>query len=508
MSGEPYSFESFRSNTWHFLTGRVASGGLSFCILLLLVRVLPLDQYGAYVAFTAVMELVLSLSGLGLPWVVSRYLPEFRLQAAADRCRWLIWRSTAWVLAVLVLVCAVLVGLAPTLLQGGHLQPFTFEFQLYALLAVLEGVSRHFREGVLGALMQQAQARAGLVLRQLLFLSALVAQHFSHGLSLRAVVVGELVACAVALLLTGWHMRTMLQALASWVAHDTPVSQLGFAAMWRTGAQMFAAHLLSMPYQPASLLLLLQRYSGLEAAALFGFVRSVYEQLCRYLPTALLFALIKPKLVAAAVNGASPAQLLGNAAFITRLSLFFTMPLLAFMGVAGPGALWALAGGRLHEASPVLLAMTVLVVVYGQRQLLEVCAVALNASRACLGAAVLSLSALLVAALAFQCGLAVWACILTLAAGQVAFTAGLQHLLGARLVGPAAWQADAKIMLGGAVAALLALAVGPLATGLPALALQLAICCLVALPLAWMLRPFTLAERDRLNAFIGRRVFP
>ncbi len=507
MSRDPYSFESFRSNTWHFLTGRVVSGVLSFCILMLLVRALPLAEFGAYVALTAATELLLSLSGMGLPWVVSRYLPEYRLQGSADKALWLVRHSTAWVLGILVLSCCVLTGSAALLLQGGNLQPYRTEFQLYMLLAVLEGLSRHFRDGVLGALMQQAQARAAQVLRQALFLGALLVLHFGQGLSLLAVVLSELLACTTALLLTSWHLRTLFGSLGGWVqaAPDKPVAT--FAKLWRTGAQMFAAQLLSTPYQPASLLLLLQWHSGLEATALFGFLRSIYEQLCRYLPTALLFSLIRPKLVAAAVNGAGPVQMLGNAAFITRLSLFFTMPLLAFMAVAGPQALQLLAGGRLQTASPVMLAMTALVVVYGQRQLLEVCAVALNASRACLAAAALSLAALAVAAAAFHAGLAVWACIATLAAGQLIFTTALQRLLGGGgLPGPGL--AHAKMALAGAIAAAAALASGVWVTGWLGLALQLSVCCLVALPLAWMLRPFTPAERERLNAFLGRRILP
>ncbi|MGQ9686347.1 MAG: hypothetical protein ACUVT2_08595, partial [Thiobacillaceae bacterium] len=75
---DPYSAAALRRGTWHFLSGKVVSGLLTFTILLALVRLLPVAEYGAYVGLIAAAELVYALGGLGLPWAAARFVPEAR----------------------------------------------------------------------------------------------------------------------------------------------------------------------------------------------------------------------------------------------------------------------------------------------------------------------------------------------------------------------------------------------------------------------------------------------
>ena len=81
MSASPYSSDVLKRSALHFLTGKAISAALTFLIVLWLVRLLPVAEYGAYVTLVAGMELTFGLSGLGLSWMAVRYLPEYRLHA-------------------------------------------------------------------------------------------------------------------------------------------------------------------------------------------------------------------------------------------------------------------------------------------------------------------------------------------------------------------------------------------------------------------------------------------
>ncbi|MDP1535439.1 MAG: oligosaccharide flippase family protein, partial [Rubrivivax sp.] len=87
----------------HFLTGKAVSGMLTLIILLLLVRVLTVEEYGIYVILVAGMELLLAVTSLGLPWTVARYLPEFRLRASGKMLAHFVWQAMALISLFLVI---------------------------------------------------------------------------------------------------------------------------------------------------------------------------------------------------------------------------------------------------------------------------------------------------------------------------------------------------------------------------------------------------------------------
>jgi hypothetical protein len=80
-----------RNSIWYFLTGKVVSAVMTFFILFWVVRLLTLEEYGVYITLVPGMELVIAISGLGLPWLAARYLPEYRLHASGSLIQRLAW---------------------------------------------------------------------------------------------------------------------------------------------------------------------------------------------------------------------------------------------------------------------------------------------------------------------------------------------------------------------------------------------------------------------------------
>ncbi|WP_374588143.1 hypothetical protein [Ideonella dechloratans] len=511
MAFDPYSGAALKRAVLQFLTGKVLSALLTFITLLWLVRLLPLEAYGAYVTVLAASEIGLAMANLGLPWLANRLLPDARLNGSADDVRhiaWLLARRAAW--------ASLAVSLAFALSVPWYARSAGMVAQLGAVwggvaLLFAESWGRFLRDSVLGPLMLQAEGRACLVLRQLLLLAG-IALGLQGGPPSAALAVGaEALAAAASLLLALVLLWRRLGQLR--MARDDAPSWQPPAVrdQWRWALHMYAAQVVSLAFAPQLLLNLLQATAGAGPAAVFGFLRQLYEQVSRYLPATLLFGVIRPRLVAAYVGAEGLPGLVAGANLAGKLSLFVLGPLLAWVAVGGNTLVSLLSGGKFNEAGPQLLAFMLALLPFSQRQLLETVAATVGHATSCLRAAWVGLFALPVTALALWWGAGTWAALGGVFLGQACYGAALLHGLR-RAVGYRADTAGGWRVL--ASAALAALFVAWPAQALlgqwsaPAALLPMGGLVLTAyLLLAAWIRPFTASERGRLNGFLGRRLF-
>ena len=155
----PYGNARVRTALAHFLVGRAATALLAFATLLLLVRVLPVAEYGAFVGLMAARGVLGLLASLGLDGMSARFLPELRIRGEEAALA----RVTAGILATWSLVLAAMgVGfwLAPAaLLVPLHLESWAAVAPLFAALVVVGGVA-NFAGGLLEALLLQRASQA------------------------------------------------------------------------------------------------------------------------------------------------------------------------------------------------------------------------------------------------------------------------------------------------------------------------------------------------------------
>lgn len=509
MSRDDYSAGALRVGTWHFLTGKLASATLTVIALLWAVRLLPVDEYATYVTMFALVEFSLVVGNFGLPWMASRYIPEYNLKAGLSALRRLCLQLLAVQILALLLVAGPLALAVPLL---GLASASTGQAGLVLALCTMllsEGVGRFVRDSQLSPLMMQRAARTSLVARQLLLVLGIAAMAL---LDLRSAQVLFLVECAASLVSTGLALEALRRRLrplpdasserapaADWRQHDT-------RAQYAVALRMYGAHLMSLPYSPLVLLHFVQRLAGTEAAALYGFLRLVHDQVARYLPAMLLFSLIRPKLMAGFVQGGF-ADLNRNAVLCGKLSLFVLCPVLAAVAVGGDAVVRLLSSGRFTGDGWVLLGFILALVPYSQRQLLESVAVAAGVSRLCLMASTLSAVALPLTLMLWPSPFGVATALATMVLGHGLF----DLLLSASLRRSVGFRGDLAGALKLTVATLMATAAGWALTTLRAGdAWQMAAAALAAisfLAASWVIKPFTPEERDRVNGFVRRKVF-
>ncbi len=506
MNGEPYSGAALKQSAWHFLSGRAASAVLTFIILLWVVRLLPVAEYGAYVTLVAALELAIAISTLGLPWMASRYLPEYRLHASGAILIRYTRQLMALLVSVLVLAGLLLLVSLKWLLATVDMLPYEDAARLYLLMLVAEGFGRHLRESALGPLLKQGIAQISLVMRNLVLLLLLGMALVARPVHLRDVVVAELVAATVAAVIALGGLIHYLRQHRD-LRGESGWTEPAWQDMWHTARHMYFSQMITLAYSPQVFLILIRRYLGVEATAAFGFLRSLYEQVSRYLPATLLFSLIRPKLVASYVGQGGIDELSRNANLAGKLSLFVLMPLVVFVGLGGQELINLLAGGKFPHTGGYLFGFMLALIPFSQRQIVETVAVTSGLSQLCTVAAALSVLMLPLTYVLLEAGLGLWAPIFGMGAGNLLFN--MVILLGiARLM---AYHPDMvgfiKLMLASLATYLFAWFMPLPESGLCGLASVAAFTLASYLIASYFIRPFAQAERDRINRHLTRGLF-
>jgi len=506
VSISPYSSAALKRSAVHFLTGKVVSALLSLIILFWLVRLLTIEEYAVYFLLVAGMELALAITSLGLPWVAARYLPEFRQYASGMLLARFVWQVIARISLLLIAGTLLLLMVMPWLLPQEYMQ-YIDVARLYLLLLLLEGLSRRIREGILEPLMQQRRAQISLVVRNLallLLISIIAVQGEVH---LHHVVLAECAASMLGALLVLLGMVQHLRGLRCNLLGREGWQPPNWPEMWRIARHMYFSHLITLTYSPQTFVFLIQRYLGVEATALFGFLQKLFMQISNYLPATLLFNLIQPKLVASYIDAGGMAGLTRNANLAGKLSLFVLMPLLIFVLLDGDELLSILSGDRFNEAGYYLAGIMMALIPLSQQRLLQTIVVASDKSQIISWGSLLGMLALPLAYGLLESGQGLWAIIIAIIVSRIV----INVTIIAALVRFTTYRPDTIGFLKLAASALVAFVlIQQLAMpvhGWSGLLVMAALAGGLFLLTSYFLKPFRVEERARLNRLLNRKIF-
>ncbi len=499
-----YTATELRYSALHFLTGKAVSALLTLIILLLLIRILSTEAYGMYVLLVAGMELALAMLSFGLPWMAARYLPEFRLHGGSLVAQF-VWKIIA------LLACALTVGVCALFfivqwLLPAELMQYANMAELFLLVLLLEGLSRRIRENILGPLMQQKLAQVTLVARNFTFLLLIGIFCLSAEIGLHHVVFAEIFASVLGLVLlfNGLirHLNTYrnMAANANWVQPD-------WSSIWQVARNMYFNNLIVLLYSPQMFIFLTQRYLGIEATALFGFLCKLYMQIVNYLPATLLFSLIQPKLVASYVHAGNMHDLARNANLAGKLSLFVLMPLVAYVWLVGDELLYLLSDGKFVLSGDYLTGLMFAMIPLSQRRILETVAVAIDKNHIVLLGGILGGLSLPLAFFLLKTGQGLWGPIIAIITAQVVYNFTLIFYL----VRHTTYRPDTIGLVKLILASFSVLIIAELPVvqlhGVLSLFVLMMIVTGFFLLSAYLIKPFKVEERERLNSFVSKKIF-
>lgn len=352
MAPSFYSMAAARQSLIYFAFGKAGAAISGLAVLLVILRVAPVEVFGAYVALMAATEIFSIASGLGLSYFAQRYIPELRIRASAAQFNRQLWRLLA-IRAVLALAFALLVWLV-TSYRGSFLSVHlsSTASALFAASLFFGALMRYIDE-LLQSLLLQGWAQLQSVVRNLVRLGAL-----SYGaLVVASVDLQFLLAMEVAVgllavitgMLTFAHYSARTQAANSNVRtyHSLPDA-------WQQSIRFYFAQVLAQGYGANAMKLLVTSVVGVHGTAVLGFGQSLADLLRHYSPAFLLGGWVRPIMVARYVENDSAAALKPLTRLVVSLSIVGLLPFVIIFGVFGREVATLFAGGKYPEAAPLL----------------------------------------------------------------------------------------------------------------------------------------------------------
>mgnify|MGYP003385769050 CR=1 FL=1 len=280
-----------------------------------------------------------------------------------------------------------------------------------------------------------------------------------------------------------------------------------WSEMWYIARHMYFSHLITLIYSPQAFVFLIQRYLGGDAAALFGFLRSLFGQIFRYLPATLLFGLIRSKLVASYVNTGDMLELTRNANLAGKLSLFVLMPFLIFAWLAGDELLNFLSGDKFNQTGYYLAVFLLALIPFSQHQILGTVAMISDKSHLSLWGAALSALVLPLVYWLFEAGMGLWSFIIAINLSHMINNAvlviGLMHSTVYRPDSVRFFKLAAAALVGFILVRQLEI----LVNGWLDLLIMAVLAYSSFLLAAYFIKPFQIEERSRLNRLLNRKIF-
>jgi O-antigen/teichoic acid export membrane protein len=498
MAKDTYGVSRLKRALVHFVGGRVIQASARAGLILVLVRVLPVADYGVYMLVVGLSEMMLQIASFGVLPVAQRFLPQMITTLAKIS----LFRFVSALIGIQISVlCLTTTGVG---LGWNQLTPFLgfspeqIEATKYAVALFFLVPTFRFASEMLEALLEQGKsqiARALMPLGRVSGILLLLAAGSELGLS--TVVAIDICVTASCLLLA---YRLLYTSLIAHHATDSDNTQIPVNEMSRFAWHMAAVDLLGSTKQPGAIRMALANTLGVIDSGLFAFLQSLERLVSRYLPGTLLRGLVRPMLLSRAFTPGGMAIVEAGAGLLMKTNLLIVASGCIVIGVGGNELVDILSGGKFPQAGLTLLLMFLVMAITAQISVIEMI-MQITGQTKTLRATALIAPLALAAVWAFaRFGLNV--AVLIIAAGA-ALSNGIQLYVLVR--SPTGFSVDWRGLVGTVVTAALAIIAGILLSDwmnslFPAIAIALAL----FVGLLLLARPFTTRELKIVERVAGK----
>lgn len=495
MRSEVYSVRRFRTALLQLVGGRMAQAGARIVLVLALVRVLPVEEFGAYMLIVGAAELLLQIGSFGILPLAQRYIPQLLPALPTHKMQRFILGLVVMQVSVLA-VAALLIGyfwtaLTPLFGMTAH-QAAATNFAAWLFLAVpVFRFTAELMETMLG-FGQVARAvmvfvRAGAVLLLIVFLPKV---------TLHEVLVTDLVVTSLCALVLLYRIHRNVATLAT--AGGT--GRFPVAEMTRFTWHMALVGILGGTANPGALRLVLANGLGLAESGLFAFLQSLERLVSRYLPATVLRNLIRPVLISRYVGRGNTDLLRAGTGLLLKSNLLAVVGGIVVIAVCGDEIVRIMSGGKFVGAGLTLLLLYINMIATSQRGVQEMVMQITGHTRALWLTTLVSPLALFLVWLVSGHGLNF--AVLVITAGSLVSNSLATGVLQSRTDWfRVDWRGVSAIGIAGAVAA----ALGILARGeVPVLLAGVGAFCLFVL-FVRIGRPFSAGEIGAVERVVGKR---
>lgn len=366
MKPETYSVHRFRKALWQFVGGRLAQAAARVVLVLALVRILPVHDYGAYMLIFGTAELMLQVGSLGILPLMQRYLPQMLTTLPlASLYRFVASLITAQAVALGLVAFAVWSywdTLAPTFgMDPAQTEATRFAASLFVIIPVFR-FSTELLESMLG---QGQTARALMVFVRAAAIIVLIV--VKDEVILTDVLLVDAIVTGLCVLVAWYSVRHMLATL-----HEAGASgAMPVREMVRFAWHMALVGPMSATASPGAVRLVLANSLGLAETALFSFLQSIERLVKRYLPATLLRNLIRPMLISRYLGQGNTDIMKAGTGLLLKSNMIAVVGGVVVIAVCGDQIVSVLSGHKFRGAGITLLLLYLNMVVTSQRGVQE-----------------------------------------------------------------------------------------------------------------------------------------
>ena len=366
MSQQVYSVHRFRKALLQFVGGRLGQLAARAVLVLALVRILPVADYGAYMLIVGTAELLLQVGSFGILPLAQRYLPQLLTTLPIRKLYSFVTFLVVAQLVVLTIIAAVLGWYWPHLGPVFGLSQEQIAHTSLAAWLFLVVPAFRFSSELLEAMLAQGQtARAIMVFVRAAAIVVLVVVKPHIGLT--DVLVVDLVSTSACVVLSWSSIRHTLVSLHTPNANGTlPVREM-FTFAWH----MALVGPMSGAAQPGAIRLALANALGVAQSGLFAFLQSLERLVSRYLPATLVRNLIRPILISRAIGQGSTDLLKSGTGLLLKSNMLTVVAGLVVIAVCGDQLVYIMSGHKFTGAGLTLLLLYVNMIAASQRGVQE-----------------------------------------------------------------------------------------------------------------------------------------
>ncbi len=369
VTSHAYGVKRFRKALFYFLGGRAAQAAARAVLVLVLVRVLPVADYGIYMLVVGTAEMLIAVASFGILPIGYRYLPELLSRLSARKLYKFVLSLT-----VIQLTSICLIAFALSLAWDSitpHLGFSAQQTELARIAGWLFLVLPAFRfcSELLEALLEQAKSqfvRALMPLGRVVGIGILIGSDATLDLSkIIAVDIFVTLGCLV----LAWIQ--LARSLVQLSRHDAVGDdRIPLREMVRFGWHMAVVDLLGATATPGALRIVLANVLGVTTAGLFAFLQSLERLVSRYLPGVLLRGIVRPIMISRHGTPGGMEVLRGGSGLLMKMNSLIVALGASVIAVAGDEVVYELSGGKFENAGMTLLLMFLILSVSAQRSII------------------------------------------------------------------------------------------------------------------------------------------
>lgn len=370
-TADRHSIGRFRSSALHYAIGRAFNALLSLGIFIWVARGLSVADYAVYVVLIATLEILLVVGNVGFDWVTAVEVPRLQAVGAYRELSQLVSRCmTVFAVSFGTLAAIGLAGAGFLAAMAGGADAVNV-IRVYALVLLVEGLSRAVRDQMLASMLLQWAGQLAQTLRNFTVAAVLLILHANaRTLDLPTLSLAEFTASGLSLIAGAGILWRRLGVDAR-AAVAAPQFTSDWQVLRHLAYNAWLASLTALLGSGQVILLLVSHLLGAEAAAVMGFGRNLAEQFRKLMPVEFLFNLIRTFLVARHTGDGDADMLLARVALFVKINLLLLLPAVLSMATAGADLCNLISKGRYAHANWIVLGWLVWVLAWSHHRLAD-----------------------------------------------------------------------------------------------------------------------------------------